>query len=75
MLGQEQDTVAGGFSAGQNFIGEMTGVNIWSRVLGRLEIASMSKSCLAGEGDVFKWSDFKGHTRGAVQLIYASCAV
>ena len=54
VLGQEQDTPAGGFSVSQNFIGEMAGFNIWSRVRGRLEIASMSKSFLAGEGDVCK---------------------
>ena len=74
MLGQEQDSVGGGFQKHQSFIGEMTGVNIWNRVLDDQEIAALSNSCLAGEGDVFKWSDFKNHTRGGVQLINATCA-
>lgn len=68
VLGQKQDKVGGGFSAAQSFIGEMTGVNIWSRVLGNREIANLFKSCLAGEGNVFKWSDFKSHIRGGVHL-------
>ncbi|KAL9979429.1 hypothetical protein ACROYT_G017100 [Oculina patagonica] len=75
VLGQEQDSVAGGFSASQSFVGEMTGVNIWNRVIDHLGIASMSKSCLAGEGNVYKWSDFKSHTIGGVYLISPSCAV
>ena len=75
VLGQEQDSVAGGFSASQSFVGEMTGVNIWNRVIGHREIASMSKSCLAGEGNVYKWSDFKPHMMGGVHLISLSCAI
>ena len=73
VLGQDQDSVGGEFVDDQSFIGELASVNIWSRVLDDQEIATLSKSCLAGEGGVFKRSDFKGHTRGGVQLIDASC--
>ena len=31
--GQEQDSEGGGFSEPQSFVGEMTGVNIWNRVM------------------------------------------
>ena len=75
VLGQEQDSEAGDFSASQSFVGEMTGVNIWNRVLDHHEIASMSKSCLAGEGNVYKWSDFKPHIIGGVHLISLSCTI
>ena len=75
VLGQEQDSLAGGFQASQSFVGEMTGVNIWDRVLGGNEIASLSKSCLTGEGSVFKWSDFKPHAVRGVYLITPSCAI
>jgi len=75
VLGQEQDSVAGGFSASQSFVGEMTSVNIWNRVIDHNEIASMSKSCLIGEGNVYKWSDFKPHIRGGVHLVSRSCAI
>lgn len=74
VLGQEQDSVAGSFNAAQSFIGEMAGVNVWSRVLGSYEIATMAQSsCTAGVGNVFKWSDFISSRRGGVQLIHASC--
>ena len=75
VLGQEQDSVAGGFQASQSFVGEMTGVNIWDRVLGGNEIASLSKSCLAGEGSVYKWCDFMLHTIGEVHLANSSCGI
>ena len=68
VLGQEQDSLSGNFNDAQSFVGETTGVNIWSRVLDDQEIAALTKSCLTGEGDVFKWSDFKNQTRGGVQI-------
>ena len=58
MLGQEQDSLGGGFEAAQRFIGMMTNVNVWDHVLSTAQIEQMSKSCLSGEGNVYKWSDF-----------------
>ena len=75
VLGQEQDRVGGGFNADQSFVGELTGVNIWDRVIHHQEIARMSKSCLTGEGNVYKWSDFKPHIKGGVQLVSRSCTI
>lgn len=75
VLGQEQDGVGGGFYAPQSFVGGMTGVNIWDRVIHHQEIARMSKSCLTGEGNVYKWSDFKPHIKGGVQLVSRSCTI
>ena len=73
VLGQDQDSVGGGFSAGDSFIGEMTDVNIWDRVITDQEITRMSKSCFTGVGNVFQWSDFKAHLKGSVQIIKPSC--
>ena len=73
VLGQEQDSVGGSFDANQNFIGEMTGVNIWDHVIRDQEIMRMSKSCLTGEGNVFKWRDFKTRAGGSVKIIKPSC--
>ena len=73
VLGQEQDSEGGSFDANQSFIGEMTGVNIWDHVIKDDEIKRMSKSCLAGVGNLFQWSDFKAHLKGAVQIIKLSC--
>ena len=72
-LGQDQDSLEGGFDDHQSFVGEMTGVNIWSNVLSGQEIADMSGSCLAGEGNVYKWSDFRSHLRGEINVITGSC--
>lgn len=74
VLGQEQDSVGGRFNADQSFVGEMTGVNIWERVMHHQWIVSLSKSCLTGEGNVYKWSDFKPHLIGGVQLVSRWCA-
>ena len=57
-LTREQDTLSGGFDVSQSFIGMLTNVNVWAHVLSPAEIARMSKSCLSGEGNVYKWSDF-----------------
>ena len=73
VLGQDQDTVEGGFKVDQSFIGEMTGVNIWDHVIQEQEIMRMSKSFLAGVGNVFQWHDFKPHVRGSVKTIKPSC--
>ena len=75
VLGQEQDSEGGSFDASQSFVGEMTGVNFWNRVIDQNEIASMSKSCRGGEGNVYKWSDFKSHIIGGVHLVSLSCAI
>ena len=74
VLGQDQGSVGGGFESYRSFVGEMTGVNIWSRVLDDQEIALLSLSCQAGDGNVFKWSDFKNHTSEGLQLINVTCA-
>ena len=69
MLGQEQDTEGGSFDANQNFIGEMTGVNVWDHVIKDQEIMRMSKLCLTGERNLYQWRDFKAHVKGSVQII------
>ena len=66
-LAQEQTSPGGGFDFDQCFIGMLTNVNVWDHVLPLGEIEKMSKSCLSGEGNVYRWSDFihglKGETR------------
>lgn len=57
-LAREQDTLGGGFDVSQSFIGMLTNVNVWDHVLSPAETERMSKSCLSGEGNVYKWSDF-----------------
>lgn len=73
ILGQEQDSLGGNFEASQSFIGKLTGVNIWGRVIREDEIMRMSKKCQIGEGDLFQWRDFHTNVRGSVRSIYPSC--
>ncbi len=61
MLGQEQDSVGGGFDADQSFKGMLSNVNLWDKVLTHREIEEMSTSCLLDEwnsGNVYKWRNF-----------------
>ena len=61
VLGQDQDSVGGGFNAAESFQGMLSNVNVWNRVLTATEITEMSKTCLVDEptaGKVKKWLDF-----------------
>ena len=72
VLGQEQDSVGGGFDSRQSFIGEISGVNVWDHVISSDDISRMSKACTAEEGNVITWSDFRSGIRGNVQVIEPS---
>ena len=61
VLGQEQDSVGGGYDADQSFKGTLLNVNLWDKVLSPTEIEEMSTSCLLNEwnaGNVYKWRHF-----------------
>ena len=73
MLGQEQDSVGGGFDPDQSFQGMLTNVNIWNQSLTAEQIEKMSKLCLldeATEHKVYEWLDFVN--KGGVRLIKPS---
>lgn len=60
VLGQEQDSIGGGFETAQSFKGMLSRVNVWDKVLTEAEIKN-SKLCLFDkdkEGNVYKWPDF-----------------
>ena len=70
MLGQEQDSVGGGFETVQSFQGMLSNVNIWDQFLSGTKIKEMSKSCLSdgeNDGNVYKWRDFL--RKGGVKLV------
>ncbi|XP_078353573.1 uncharacterized protein LOC144638230 [Oculina patagonica] len=73
VLGQEQDSVGGGFQSVQSFQGMLSGVNVWDQALTAEKIMAMSKSCLVdkqNEGSVYKWFDFLLH--GGAMLVKPS---
>ena len=68
VLGQEQDDVGGGFDSKQSFVGRLANVNVWSYVLPGSTINELSKCCLTGEGNVYKWYDFLYGIKGNARL-------
>ncbi|XP_039356206.1 neuronal pentraxin-1 [Mauremys reevesii] len=58
VLGQEQDTLGGGFDATQAFVGELAHFNVWDRKLSPGEIYSLATcSTKAPAGNVIAWSE------------------
>ena len=72
IIGQEQDSYGDRFDATQKYIGELTDVNMWNRVLSASEISRLARSCHGDSGNVKKWSDFKVGIRGSVRVISSS---
>ena len=76
VLGQEQDSVGGGFDVTQSFQGTLTNVNVWSYVLSANIIRNLSRStsCRAGSqsGNVYKWSAFRDGIKGKAALVIPS---
>ncbi|CAH3037285.1 unnamed protein product, partial [Pocillopora meandrina] len=66
VIGQDQDSVGGGFDSAESFgPGEVTEVNLWSRVLSGDEIATQKANCdIAQAGLVLWWGQFKGNVTG-----------
>ncbi|XP_043924020.1 neuronal pentraxin-1 isoform X2 [Protopterus annectens] len=58
ILGQEQDTLGGGFDATQAFVGELAHFNIWDKVLTPGEVYNLATcSTKAIAGNVISWSE------------------
>ncbi|KAK3713151.1 hypothetical protein QZH41_010043 [Actinostola sp. cb2023] len=75
IIGQEQDSVGGTFDATQCYIGDLTGINMWNRVLGLNEITAMSRDCgIVQPGNVLTWNDVVSGTKyGQAQIIKSHC--
>ncbi|XP_078612213.1 uncharacterized protein LOC144882380 isoform X2 [Branchiostoma floridae x Branchiostoma japonicum] len=69
ILGQDQDVVGGGFKAEQAFIGELSEVNLWDRVLSPAEIGADWSAFCNYHGNVIDWDTTRiaifGETRRA----------
>ncbi|XP_074870791.1 neuronal pentraxin-1 [Carettochelys insculpta] len=58
VLGQEQDTLGGGFDATQAFVGELAHFNVWDRKLSPGEVYSLATcSSKAPAGNVIAWAE------------------
>ncbi|KAM6951283.1 neuronal pentraxin-2b [Aplochiton taeniatus] len=76
ILGQEQDVVGGRFDATQAFVGELSQLNIWDRVLKPTEIQTMANCSVYISGNVISWSEqtVEVFGRGASKLPLEMCA-
>ena len=69
VIGQDQDSVGGGFEIGDAFgPGEVTEVNLWDTVLSASDIAAQHSNCTIMPGLVHSWAQFKNGTHGVVQI-------
>ena len=70
MIGQDQDSVGGLFSAQESFIGSMTGLHIWDRNLTQQELTSLIAECSSNvQGNVVAWADFQTGLVGNVEKV------
>ena len=70
VLGQDQDSIGGGFDVDDSFRGELTMLHVWGRVLTKQEIAKFSTNCEnCMIGDVKRWTEFTTGLRGNVKII------
>ncbi|KAK3736370.1 hypothetical protein QZH41_006145 [Actinostola sp. cb2023] len=59
VAGQEQDEIGGGFNSEESFIGDMSQMNLWSRVLTDNEVYNLAQTCEHTQGDIVAWADFR----------------
>ena len=68
IVGQEQDAPGSKFSALESFRGSLTRLNIWNRILTRVEISEAMNSCNEVTGNVASWADFHNGIHGLIQV-------
>ncbi|XP_076439986.1 sushi, von Willebrand factor type A, EGF and pentraxin domain-containing protein 1-like isoform X2 [Babylonia areolata] len=66
VIGQEQDSVGGGFSANEAFVGSLTQFNVWDEELSLNTIESMRVSCQDLHGNVIAWPDVQDSLKGSL---------
>lgn len=69
VIGQEQDTIGGKFSASESFLGEITYIDFWSRVLTQNEIVFNMNNCVNDIfGDLYGWPEIQDYIEGDVKV-------
>ncbi|XP_055512082.1 C-reactive protein-like [Leucoraja erinacea] len=68
ILGQEQDSVGGGFDINQSFVGEITDVHMWDHVLQHNDIKKVSQGCLRYGGNIIDWGSTHYTFEGIVAI-------
>ena len=74
ILGQEQDQLGGGFNTEENFIGDVSQMNIFDHVLSANDIYNLAYSCDHVKGNVAAWGDFRERLFGEYHVTDKSYA-
>ena len=75
VLGQEQDALGGSLSPEEAFIGDLSQLNVWNKVLSPQDIYNLVRSCNHVEhGNVKAWADFREGLQGVYKLTSKSHA-
>ncbi|XP_061159632.1 neuronal pentraxin-2-like [Syngnathus typhle] len=57
VLGQEQDSLGGGFDSTQALVGELSQVAVWDRVLSAEQVAGLARCGTVTQGSVVPWTE------------------
>ncbi|KAL9972183.1 hypothetical protein ACROYT_G018440 [Oculina patagonica] len=74
ILGQEQDELGGGFNTQENFIGDVSQMNIFDYTLSANDIYNLAYSCDHVKGNVAAWGDFSERLFGEYHVTDKSYA-
>lgn len=70
VLGQGQDyKIAADFNLEETFVGELTELNVWDKVLPESDIVAQHLNCHIGKGSVNWWSQFEHAVHGEVEVV------
>ena len=72
MIGQSQSSYGGSLDASESFVGEISQLNVWGKVLQESTLLSMANNCSIQTGDVLDWRDFREHIDGDLQIVTPS---
>ena len=73
MVGQEQDSPGGHFSAAESFKGQLTRLNMWSKILSEDDVNEVMNSCVDSIGDLVAWADFYTGIHGFLKVQISQC--
>ena len=73
MVGQEQDSPGGHFSAAESFKGQLTRLNMWSKILTEDDVNEVMNSCVDSFGDLVAWADFYTGIHGFLKVQISQC--
>ncbi|XP_075037566.1 pentraxin-4 [Mixophyes fleayi] len=72
VLGQEQDTLGGGFDTAEAFVGHLAGFAMWNRALSPGEVSSIATGKGLPRGTIFTLADATS-LHGSVQRVNCTC--